>query len=146
MRGHLTASAERQEECGGVKTSASLCAIPEERRQLKLKRDGSHWVPMDTARQGTELGEAARQSLMVTQATRGWSQKGLQGWLTGGEAPETPALSHSDTGNQEAEAVRSWWEGTTLTGSRAPGGMSGGPASGPHHVVPSPRSGQQRRA
>lgn len=72
-------SAEPREECGGVKISASLCAIPEGSRQLK--RDGGHRVQMDSARQGTELGEAARQSLKVTQAARRRSQKGLQGLL-----------------------------------------------------------------
>lgn len=36
------ALAEPREECGGVKISASLCAIPEGSRQLK--RDGGHRV------------------------------------------------------------------------------------------------------
>lgn len=54
----------------GVKTSASLCAIPEGSRQLEPKRDGGHRVQKDSARQGAELGEAACQSLKVTQAAR----------------------------------------------------------------------------
>lgn len=83
---------------------------------------------MDRSWQGTELGEAGCQSQCDQGSEQAEPERplGTADWRGGSRDSCVLTFRHKETRKlrQVSNLIRSWWEGTAMIGSRAPGGMS----------------------